>query len=257
MQRFTPHSFNTRVSRLGSPPLVLIAPEALKMMWLLTEMVDDEVGWLGTCDYNGQQFYIREIFVPKQLVGPVNTTLTPQGLADMTMDLINEREDATEIINTIRFWGHSHVRMETSPSRQDMEQMEAFMGNGVEFFLRAIVNKHGKMEFTAYLPEEGLIIYDLPWDVDDPSESDLRRRVASMIEEKVRKPAPPKPLVTSKFPRRRRLTAVSPPVSVTGANGSGHISIVTPSSDLAAVQIERSGGVVVDMPDEGGEEGQS
>lgn len=244
MQRFVPHTFNTRVSCLGDPPKVLIALEALKTMWLLTELVDDEVGWLGTCEYDGQQFRIGEIFIPKQLVGPVNTTLTPQGLADMTMDLIGQRENATDIINSIRFWGHSHVRMETSPSRQDMEQMQAFLENGSDFFLRAIVNKHGKMEFTAYLLDEGLIIYDVPWDVDDPSDVSLRQRIASEIKNKVRKPKPPKPS------RQLRLTAVSPPVSVTGGNGNGHVHVLPSAGDLAAVQVERSGGVVVSAPDE-------
>ena len=70
-------------------------------------------------------------------------------------------------VNKLRFWGHSHHTMGTSPSGQDNEQAEEFMKNGCDFFVRGIVNKHGKMEFTLYMAS-GIKMSDVPWAIYSP-----------------------------------------------------------------------------------------
>lgn len=162
----TPHSFETSLDNI---PTVFISEQALKDMMILVGETKTEVGWLGSVKRLGSNFLIEEIFIPQQEVSMGTTEMTVEGLAKLTRELV-KRDDADEICNNLKFWGHSHVNMAVDPSRTDDDQMKKFEYN--DFFIRAILNKQGEMKVWLYIYEYGMIIADVPWMVYvQPSEA--------------------------------------------------------------------------------------
>ena len=143
---FKPHYFTRRVRLLKNPPVpnIVITREAYAKMWLYVDIAPEEVSWVGTAKQlrNGD-FFIHKIWLLKQEVTGTEATLTSDGLGDLMMDLINRDEEGLEDWDNVRFWGHSHVRMGTSPSPQDertmREQGESLLPH--PWFIRGILNK--------------------------------------------------------------------------------------------------------------------
>lgn len=159
---FTPHEFNTRVR---TPiPTIYITEQAISDMFLLTDECDTEVGWLGTVKQvpDSHDLLIDEIFLPKQECHYATTKLSVDGLMDVYNELM-ERKDGDKLVDSLRFWGHSHVNMDVDPSRQDEEQMEMFKKNKCDFFIRGIVNKKAKMKFDVFYYNTNVACLDCPW----------------------------------------------------------------------------------------------
>lgn len=172
-----PHSFIPRVEPLAfnKSPRVLITPEAYKRMLLYVEIANKEVGWMGTVSrLNTGDFLIEEVFLLDQDVTAVETELSSEGVEKLTLDLLDKGSDADiERVNKMRFWGHSHVRMGTSPSGTDESTMDRFGREGIPWYIRGIFNKLGRGSFTIYLYEQGYRISDAPWAVWDPEKQTI------------------------------------------------------------------------------------
>jgi hypothetical protein len=152
---FTPHDFDPRMVNIetNSPietPEIIIMPAALEKMWHYVNIADKEVGWLGTATRFGKNFLIEDVYLLRQRVHSTTTIITPEGMGEFAMELLENNPDADKIINNIRFWGHSHVYMDTSPSGQDEFQMECFRKMNGPFMIRGIFNKKGKISFTIF-----------------------------------------------------------------------------------------------------------
>jgi hypothetical protein len=65
--------------------------------------------------------------------------------------------------------------MSTSPSGQDDDQLLELAESCGDFFIRGILNKSGRMEFTIYLISLRLIVSDVAWEIHQP-DVDLARR---------------------------------------------------------------------------------
>jgi len=155
-------------------------------MWHYVDIADDEVSWLGTVGKIGCNFLIKDVYLLDQEVSSAQTVITEDGLAEFGNKIL-QLPDGMKIYNNIRFWGHSHVNMPTSPSGQDENQMDLFESPDNKFFIRGILNKNGKMEFTLYFYETGLKITDIEWSVYDPIDPSLREVIQSEFDEKVKK----------------------------------------------------------------------
>jgi hypothetical protein len=170
-QPLTPHSFGPRMQLLSNArvPRVLISPEAYKRMQLYIELAAKEVGWLGTVTRleNGD-FFIDQSFLLEQEVTPTETELSVEGQNKLVNELLVRGDEGLELVNRMRFWGHSHVRMGTSPSGTDERTMERWQSEGLPWAVRGIFNKLGRAEFTIYLYEDGYRICDAAWAVFDP-----------------------------------------------------------------------------------------
>ncbi len=181
---FAPHAFKTEVTGI---PRVYISKKAYADMWFMVDQVDDEVGWLGTVRQDGfLNFYIEEVFLVEQEVTSTTTELDETGLAKLVEELL-VRADGNQVIDTLRFWGHSHVRMEVNPSARDNDQMEPFKTNGCKYFIRGIFNKLGKAKFDVFFFDEGITFTDVPWalvEVADPSRQEFWK---DQIKSKVKK----------------------------------------------------------------------
>ncbi|HBK34999.1 TPA: hypothetical protein DDZ01_03325 [Candidatus Uhrbacteria bacterium] len=185
---FLPHDFEQKAEMLRRPPLPLIriSPEALRDMYIFVDQGKEEIGWLGTVTREGNVFLIEEVFLPEQKVHMARALITVDGLSKLTMDLLENRpEDGVEVINNLRFWGHSHVNGMTTPSGQDDRQMDQFKGNGCEWFIRGIFNKHGRMQFSIFFYDEGYVVHDVRWEIAQPvdtkREADLKKAISERV----------------------------------------------------------------------------
>lgn len=165
---FMPHEFKPTYGLISSPkdivaPQIIVSPQAMADMFILTDEMQTEIGCLGSVIRNNHLFTIQEIFLVKQMVDHGTSELDPAGQAELVNELLDARPDGLDIVNNIRFWYHSHHMMGTFASQQDEGQMISFAEDVDDFFIRVIVDKYGHMYFTIFLMEENLRVDDVQW----------------------------------------------------------------------------------------------
>lgn len=182
-----PHAATTRavVMAAHTPPTVVFSEIALAKMARYVGFCAEEVGWLGFVDHDeGSSLYtVFDVVLFKQRVHAATTEISADALAEMTMELL-DRPDGMELVNKMRFWGHSHVNMAVSPSGQDDAQMQVFASNDCEFMIRAICNKRGEMKVDVYDYEVGIQWMDAQWENEDAFDP-LDEEIISEMESKV------------------------------------------------------------------------
>lgn len=166
---FKPHAFQARAQLVAKDrPWVIITPKAYQQMLLYVEIADKEVGWMGTVSrLENNCFLIEETFLLEQEVSAVETELSVEGCSKLADELLLRGEEGFDLLNKIRFWGHSHVRMGTSPSGTDESTMLRFRDEGLDWYVRGIFNKHGRAEFSVYFFDIGFAVCDVDWCVID------------------------------------------------------------------------------------------
>ncbi len=184
---FVPHSFSREI--LVDPPVeiptVHISPLALSEMHAYVSIASKEVGWLGLCDeLEDGDYLIERTFLLEQEVSSAETDISDDGVAKLAQELLAAGYNDDDL-NRLLFWGHSHVNMDTSPSGQDDKQMEVFRDSGAPYFIRAILNKRGKIQVDVYDYSQGLTFVDIEWtihhekyDVKERIEKDFKAKVS-------------------------------------------------------------------------------
>lgn len=135
-------------------PRVIISKKAGRKMDYIIDTVPTEVGWLGTVNKTiedgGEVYTITDVFVPEQLVAAATCEIKSPGRSQLAMDLLKKYgdEEGEKIINSLQFWGHSHVNMGVSPSGQDDSMILEFKTR--DFFIRGIFNKKGDIKMDIY-----------------------------------------------------------------------------------------------------------
>lgn len=185
-KKFMPHEFANKVEILHDLPKVLLTRQAYEDMYCLVEIVQKEVGWLGSVQKIGNNFLIKEVFLFDQESHATTCEITPDGLAEFASEILATRADGMEVANSLRFWGHSHVNMATSPSGQDENQMFELANSCGDYFIRGILNKAGRMEFSLVLVEVGVIIRDVEWELYEPAENSRLLKWQREVDQKVR-----------------------------------------------------------------------
>jgi hypothetical protein len=169
-----PHAFANRIVARNGQPKIMLTLQAYQDMNKLVSMFKTEVGWLGTVERKGNTFLIKEVFLFEQRVNGTKNIIQANTILAWASEIMEEREDCDEIINSLKFWGHSHATFPTSPSERDEYQMQIFEKRCHDFFIRGIANRLGRLEFTLYLYKEGLEIHDCNWFVQVPAISSER-----------------------------------------------------------------------------------
>jgi hypothetical protein len=154
---------------LSAVPYVLIQPQALHKMFQYVDGCADEIGWLGTAYRDGKEITINDVYLFEQEVHATTTEITPEGLSNFAMELMNQ-PDGVDIWNNMKVWGHSHVNMGITPSGQDDLQMQTFQEGGHDWFIRLIANKKGELKVDLYDYTTGVIYLDLPWEALESDE---------------------------------------------------------------------------------------
>ena len=148
----------------GYMPELYIYNDAMNKMEEYIRQSDLEIGWLGCATKEDGNYYIEDVFLFKQEVHSTTTEITTEGLNEFAMEILQE-EDGMEKWNNMRVWGHSHVNMSTHPSSQDESQMDLFLENTNEFFIRIIANKKGDYNISIYDYEVGICYEKVPYKI--------------------------------------------------------------------------------------------
>ena len=160
--------------------------EVFSRMWHFVDIAGEEVSWFGTVKVTSYGNYlIDEVFLGEQKVSATQTEISTNGLAKIGQNLIDTCPDGVERASRLFFWGHSHVKMGTSPSFQDDKQMDEFRENGCPWFIRGILNKLGRMEFSIFLWEAGVKVTDVPWAVYEHVDESIRAEIEAEFKAKV------------------------------------------------------------------------
>lgn len=126
-------------------PSVYYTKEVWESITYLVDKCTQEIGWLGLVEEYQGWYLVTEIFIPEQEVSSATTDIEPEALAALTMQLLDEGKDP----NQLRYWGHSHVNMQVSPSTTDELQIQEYLQD-VDFFIRGIYNKKGDSKVDVY-----------------------------------------------------------------------------------------------------------
>lgn len=183
-------------------PKVYITLEAMAKVREYVSQCDVEIGWMG-CVRKEQDEETGEItltlydaYAPSQEVSGATTDLDATGVAEYAMQTENPQD--------IRWWGHSHVNMGTSPSGTDMITFKEHVENLPrydDYFVMSIHNK--RFETTCHLyVGNGMYLKDVPIIIDYGV--DVSAEVADEIKSNLRRKVMPK--VTTGGAKNARLT---------------------------------------------------
>ena len=101
------------------------------------------------------------------MVNSVTCELKGDALTDMMeiwSETYKDSNKVNDMLNSILFWGHSHVNMSTNPSQQDDDEIMNFANKGKDFYIRGIFNKRGESNITFYDFKNNLKWSNLPFD---------------------------------------------------------------------------------------------
>lgn len=126
-------------------PNLFISNDAYLKMQEYIEQSKKEIGWLGTCSRQDDDYIINNVYLFDQEVHETTCEITEEGLNKFALELM-KTPNGMDIWNNICLWGHSHVNMGVLPSSQDNKQLDFFLKNMKEgFFIRYIGNKKGEI----------------------------------------------------------------------------------------------------------------
>lgn len=138
-------------------PTVFVNPNAWLKMCALTASTK-EVGWHGYATKADDMYYIKDIVVFPQVV--TGTTVEPD--EKEYYEWLNEQWDNDPVAaSEIRFHGHSHVKMNTTPSGVDNTYRKNLISNLKEddFYIFLIMNQAGEYTIQIY-DTQYMIIFD-------------------------------------------------------------------------------------------------
>lgn len=139
-------------SEIQKPTINFTATAYLKMQ-ALVEYTSSEIGWHGTVLKNDNIYTILDVFMyPQKVTG---TTVT--GDDDLYPKWLMSLPDTT--FNLLRFQGHSHVNMTSSPSGVDTNFYDAILQtlNEGDYYIFCILNKRNDLNIWIYDFEKNII----------------------------------------------------------------------------------------------------
>jgi hypothetical protein len=143
-----------------------------------------EITLYGFVDELNGSYVIRDVFIPKQEVSGASVDVSSSTRLDILQWMLDTRPgDRCKM----RFWCHSHVHMDVSPSGVDKDDcMKSIKEQGGGYFIRAIANKKGEMSVALYDSSKNIYIEDCDWSMDIGGlESQIAEKVKSDIEKNV------------------------------------------------------------------------
>lgn len=150
--------------RTETQPDIQFTMKAIKWIRAMVEEHSGEVGFMGLVDQVGETYIVKEIFYPKhELVNAGTCEISVKGQGELVEKLY--AEERGEEVNNLRFWGHSHHTMGTTPSGQDDTQALQMMNNSGAFLIRAICTKNGEMSVSFFDHERQLKFENIKWTV--------------------------------------------------------------------------------------------
>lgn len=155
------------VFRKGDRATVEFTHLAYSKMMALVDQFNTEIAWHGFVRRNGgDRFIIEDIAVYPQTVtgATVNTDQEAYDRWLMTID--------GDAFNSMKFQGHSHVNMGTSPSSTDLQHQAKIISQlgGEGFYIFMIVNKMRQCTMKVYDADNNTLFENTDIDVVVPDE---------------------------------------------------------------------------------------
>lgn len=120
---------------------VVFHNKAYKKMLSLIAECPKEIGWHGVVEkIDDKRYEITDILVFPQVV--TGATVNPDE-TEYTQWIIDTATNNPDDFNKMRFHGHSHVEMATSPSGVDTQYQQTLLQNIPDFYIFGIFNKRG------------------------------------------------------------------------------------------------------------------
>lgn len=173
---------------------IIIEPTAWLKMSRIVAKSEVEVAWNAfvRVDVVDEtiQLVVYDIFVPRQIGRPATFDVSAAGKAETLYAELRSgdytEDEIDRLIASLRFHGHSHVWMGTSPSGVDNSYIRGLLEKSTPlFYIRAIANKAGRLELTLYLLEYSLKISDFPWSIGWDLYSDIDAWATEEVTKKV------------------------------------------------------------------------
>ena len=143
------------------------------MQWInaIVEQHNEEIGFYGVVERDGNIFTITDIFYPKHVLATSATCeIDPDGITDVMKFLLDKGRD--EDIGKLKMWGHSHVNMGVGPSGQDESMGLELVNDNGDYLIRLIANKKGDMGITLFDLERNIKISELDYSIINTEEED-------------------------------------------------------------------------------------
>jgi len=133
---------STPVKNKFRTPRLIIPQDIHRKIMFWVDEANFECSWLGTIDHDKESntFYVVDVFLLKQENSSASTDLDQNEIARL---LYEQRENPFDI----KWWGHSHVKMDVFWSNTDIATMEILSDGG--WFISTVFNQHRKMK-TAF-----------------------------------------------------------------------------------------------------------
>lgn len=129
--------------------IIYFTADAFLKQRTLVQECTQEVGWHGTVTrLSDSEFLIDEILVFPQVVSGTDVTPDETDYANWIMQFFTDDEDTT--IERMRFHGHSHVNMGTTPSGTDANYQSNMLAHIKDFYIFMILNKKNEMNIMIY-----------------------------------------------------------------------------------------------------------
>lgn len=136
-------------------PIIYFSMEAWIKMLQLVKTCDKEIAWQATVEKrkfkqkeDSEDFYyfIKQVFVYPQKVTGTFVDVDEVNYTEWSLKLDDE------VYNNLRFQGHSHVNMATSPSGTDLNTYQNFLDQLKEddFYIFMILNKRSEWNIMVY-----------------------------------------------------------------------------------------------------------
>ena len=127
-------------------PIVYMLSDAYVKMTSLINSSNDELAWYGVAHRANNNYFIQDILVYPQTVTSVTVDADEEKCAKWFMELPDD------VINNLKFQGHSHVTMSASPSGRDTNNWQQFANllKPEEFMILCIGNKKGDFYWNIY-----------------------------------------------------------------------------------------------------------
>lgn len=140
-------------------------PLAWLKMWSLVDSENGEIGWHGVVERDGLDFTVQDILMYPQYVTGVTVQTDDVEYGNWLMKDITEDQ-----LNHLRFHGHSHVNMGTTPSGVDTTWYNEILQtlNNEDFYIFMIINKRREIFVEIYdlknnkIYEKSDVIIDVP-----------------------------------------------------------------------------------------------
>lgn len=136
-------------------PTIYITPTAYIKMRTLIEETDVEIAWHGVVHRQGRIFIITDILVYPQKI----TSVTVESDDDLYPQWCMELED--DVLNNMRFQGHSHVNMGVTPSGVDEDYYTRLLTQVHDYYIIMVMNKSEKYTLRLYDVENNILYSDL------------------------------------------------------------------------------------------------